>query len=292
MAARPSWRGHLRLALVSCPIRLIPAHTASEKIRFNKLNRDTGNRLRQQMIDPETDEVVTDGDIVMGYQFEKGRYVTVEKEELDELKIDSSENIEIERFVDADEIDSLYWDAPYIVQPDGKTGLDIFATLREAIRRKGVAGIGRVVMSRRERPVLIRARGKGMTITTLHDPDEVRLPESYFEEIKDIDIDKEYLAMAELLIDRKSGPFDPSLFEDRYQTALEKLIEAKIKGQEPVIPAVTEERPSNVVNLFDSLKASLDATEPKAARKPRAPSKTAEKKKGGSTKKPRRRRRA
>lgn len=257
MASRPSWRGQLRLALVSCPIRLTAAISWKDKIRFHKLNRETGNRLRQQMIDEETEEPVTGEDTVMGYEFEKGTYVTVEKDEIDELKIESSETIKIEKVVPTEAVDWLYWDTPYFVEPDGKTGLDIFATIREALGAKGVVGIGRMVLARRERSVLVQPRGKGMMIVMLRDPDEVKKPEEIFDDIKDVKIDKEALSMAEALLKRMEGKFDLSMFEDRYQDALRDLVDSKMKGQKPI---KTEEpdRPSNVVNLFDALKASLD----------------------------------
>lgn len=275
MAARPTWRGHLRLALVACPIRLLPATTGAEKIRFHKLNRETKNRLRMQMIDSETGDVVPSEDTVMGYEFEKGRYVTVEKEEIDRLKIESSEIVNIERVVPAADVDVLYWDTPYIVEPDGKTGLDIFATIREALHEKNVVGIGRAVMSRRERPVMVQPRGKGMMISTLLDPDEVRKPEDFFDEIPDVKVDKQNLQMAELLIEKMEGPFDLSMFQDRYQAALQELVEAKMKGQKPVV-AEEPERPTNVVNLFDALKASLEGAGARQTAK-RAPSKAGRK---------------
>lgn len=276
MAARPTWRGHLRLALVACPIRLTPAITGADKIRFHKLNRETSNRLRMQMIDSETGDVVPNDETVMGYEFEKGRYVTVDKNEIDSLKIESSEIISIERVVPADKVDPLYWDSPYIVEPDGKTGLDIFATIREALKVKEVVGIGRAVMSRRERPVLVQARGKGMMITTLRDPEEVRKPEEFFDDIPEVKVDKQNLQMAEMLIEKMEGPFDLSMFEDRYQSALENLVQAKMKGQKPVV-AEEPERPTNVVNLFDALKASLEGAGPAKGGKARTPTKAGRK---------------
>src|SRR5262245_33861949 len=170
--ARPFWRGQLRLALVTCPINLTPATTERDKIRFHKLNRDTGNRLRMQMIDSETQDVVDREQTVMGYEFEKGKYVTVESDEIEKLKIESSDVIDIERVVPADEIDWLFWEKPYILEPDArgkgaKSTIDIFATIREALKAKEVVGLGHAVIGRRERPVMIQARGKGMMLTTL-----------------------------------------------------------------------------------------------------------------------------
>jgi Ku protein len=258
MATRPIWRGHLRLALVSCPVRLTPATSSSSNIRFHKLNRKTGNRLKQQMVDAETGKAVERDETIMGYEFEKGKYVKVEPEEIDALKIESSEIITIERIVKMEEVDVLFEESPYIMEPDDKSGLDIYATIREAMKAKDVVGIGRLVLSRREHPVMIQPRGKGIMLTTLHDPSEVRLPEEIFDDIKDVKVDKQNLSMAETLIERMEGEFDLTMFEDRYQAALKDLVEAKMKGKK-VTAAPDIEKPSNVVNLFEALKASVAA---------------------------------
>jgi Ku protein len=259
--ARPFWRGQLRLALVTCPISLTPATTERDKIRFHKLNRETGNRLRMQMIDSETQDVVDRGETVMGYEFEKGKYVTVETEELDKLKIESSDVIDIERVVPVDEVDWLFWEKPYLVEPDArgkgaKSTVDIFATIREALARKGVVGLGHAVIGRRERPVMIQPRGKGIMLTTLRDPDEIRKPEEAFDDIDDVRVNKENLHMAETLIERLTGKFDLDMFEDRYQEALHKLVTAKQKGKK-IVYAEEPERESNVVDITAALKASL-----------------------------------
>lgn len=259
--ARPFWQGQLRLALVTCPIHLTPATTERDKIRFHKLNRETGNRLRMQMIDSETQEVVDRDETVMGYEFEKGKYVTVEPEELDKLKIESSDVIDIERVVPVEEIDWLFWEKPYLIEPDArgkgaKSTVDIFATIRDALKHKKVAGLGHAVIGRRERPVMIQARGKGMMLTTLRDPDEIRKPEQAFEEIDDGKVDKENLQMAEALIERLTGKFDLDMFEDRYQEALHRLITAKQKGKK-IVYAEEPERESNVVDITEALRASL-----------------------------------
>ena len=278
MALRPTWRGHLRLALVSCPVRLTPATTSSSNIRFHKLNKKTGNRLRQQMIDAETGKVVERDETIMGYEFEKGRYVKVEPEEIEALKIESSEIITIERVVPAGDVDPLFLENPYIVEPDDKSGLDIFATIREALKAKEVVGIGRLVLARREHPVMVQPRGKGFMLVTLHDPDEVRLPEEIFDDIKDVKVDKQNLALAETLVERMEGEFDLKMFEDRYQAALRDMVEAKMKGKKITAPTEVE-RPSNVVNLFEALKASVAAEKGggKAAAKKAAPKAAAKK---------------
>jgi DNA end-binding protein Ku len=278
MALRPTWRGHLRLALVSCPVRLTPATTSSSNIRFHKLNKKTGNRLRQQMIDAETGKVVERDETIMGYEFEKGKYVKVEPEEIEALKIESSEIITIERVVPAADVDPLFLENPYIVEPDDKSGLDIFATIREALKVKEVVGIGRLVLARREHPVMVAPRGKGFMLVTLHDPDEVRLPEEIFDDIKDVKVDKQNLALAETLVERMEGAFDLKMFEDRYQAALKDMVEAKMKGKKITAPTEVE-RPSNVVNLFEALKASVAAEKGggKAAAKKAAPKAAAKK---------------
>lgn len=278
MALRPTWRGHLRLALVSCPVRLTPATTSSSNIRFHKLNKKTGNRLRQQMIDAETGKVVERDETIMGYEFEKGKYVKVEPEEIEALKIESSEIITIERVVPATDVDPLFLENPYIVEPDDKSGLDIFATIREALKSKEVVGIGRLVLARREHPVMVQPRGKGFMLITLHDPDEVRLPEEIFDDIKDVKVDKQNLSLAETLVERMEGAFDLKMFEDRYQTALRDMVEAKMKGKKITAPTEVE-RPSNVVNLFEALKASVAAEKGggKATAKKAAPKAAAKK---------------
>ncbi len=232
MALRPTWRGHLRLALVSCPVRLTPATTSSSNIRFHKLNKKTGNRLRQQMIDAETGKVVERDETIMGYEFEKGRYVKVEPEEIDALKIESSEIITIERVVALSDVDPLFMENPYIVEPDDKSGLDIFATIREALQAKEVVGIGRIVLARREHPVMVQPRGKGFMLTTLHDPDEVRLPEEIFGDIKDVKVDKQNLQLAETLIERMEGRVRPEAVRGPLPGGAEGHGRSQDEGQE------------------------------------------------------------
>jgi DNA end-binding protein Ku len=201
---------------------------------------------------------------VMGYEFEKGKYVTVENEELDKLKIESSDVIDIERVVPANEVDWLYWEKPYLLEPDARgkgarSTVDIFATIREALKAKEVVGLGHAVIGRRERPVMIQPRGKGMMLLTLRDPDEIRKPEEAFDNISDVKIDKDNLHMAETLIERISGKFDHDMFEDRYQEALHKLVTAKNKGKK-IVFAEEPERDNNVVDITEALKASLRGT--------------------------------
>ena len=206
MSVRPSWRGHLRLSLVSCPVKLFTGTVSGEHVTFNTLSRETHNRLRQQMFDPETGEVVGREDQVKGYEIEKGRYVLVEDEEVEALRLPSTQTLDIERFVDADEIDPLYWDQPYYMIPDGKFAYEAFAVIREAIEREDVVGIGRVVLSNRERPVAIQARGRGLLVTRLRSAEDVRRPEEVFEDVPDIPINDEMVFIAKQILERKRGP--------------------------------------------------------------------------------------
>lgn len=270
MSARPSWSGHLRLSLVSCPVKLFPGTSSSDRVAFHTLSRKTHNRLRQQMFDPETGEVVDRPGQISGYEFEKGRYVLFEKDEIEALRIESTQTIDIERFVARSDIDELYWDTPYFMAPDGPLAQEAFAVIREAIRHKDVVGIGRVVLSSRERPVALQPRGKGMLVTRLRSAEEVRKPNEIFADIPDVDINEEMVSIAEQIIDRKFGPFDPAMFADRYQAALHDLVQAKLHGDKPVQPNVTE--PGKVVNLFEALKKSLDETGGGSGRKAKAPS--------------------
>lgn len=253
MAPRAYWKGYLKLALVSCPVKLFTATTSTNKIAFNQLHKDTHNRVNMKYHDPELGEVDR-ADLVKGYQFEKDKYVIIEKDELDAIQIESNKTIDIEGFVDADEIDPLYFDSPYFMGPDGPVAEETYAVIREALDRTGKVGIARVVLSGRERVIAITPKDDGMVITTLRSKNEVRDASHYFEEL-DVKIDDELLQMAEMIIKQKTMEFDPDQFEDRYETALMELVKSKIAGKEPVISKAPEQ--GKVVNLMDALKASI-----------------------------------
>ena len=270
---RSSWKGYLKLSLVSCAVELYSATSASERVAFNTLNRKTGNRLKQQMIDSVTEETVDPSDRVKGYQFSKGQYVIVEESDLEALKIDSTKLIEIESFVPHAEVDETYLDSPYYLAPDDQVAQEAFAVIREAMAAKKVVGVGRVVLNRRERILMLHPRGKGILATTLNYPYEVRQDAEYFADIADIKVPEEMMSIAEVIIDRKSGHFKPEAFTDRYEEAVVSMLKAKQAGQ---VFTVTEAAgPSTVVNIMDALKRSLEAEGGSAAdvRRPRAPSK-------------------
>ncbi len=268
MAPRASWKGHLKLSLVSCPVRLYTATSKSDQISFHLLHKDTKNRIQMKPHDPELG-VIERADLVKGYEFEKDQYVVVEKEELEEIQIASSKTIEIESFVDASEIDPRYLDTPYYVAPDGPVAEETFRVLHHAMATRNKAALARVVLSSRERLLVVTVLDKGLAATTLRTAREVRDHGAYFDDIGDAPIDEEMLGLAEMIIDQHSGSFDASTFEDRYQLALLDLVKAKIKGSKPVI-AKSPER-GKVINLMDALKKSLEEGERK---KPPAKSKS------------------
>jgi len=258
---RASWTGFLRLSLVSCPVYLSPATSEAKRIRLNQLNAATGNRLKQQLIDSETGEVVERDQIVKGYEYDRGRYVTLSDDELKELQIESSKIIDLDQFVDRDDVDPVYLDAPYYIYADGELADEAFRVIGEAMAKKHKVGLGRIVLSSRERLVLVEPRDGGLLMSTLHSADEVRAAE--FSSKHAGKIDPDMVAIAETIIERKSAAFDPANFRDRYQDALNALVESKTKGMAKAPRAVEE--PPKVVNLMDALKRS-QAQEGSAAR--------------------------
>jgi DNA end-binding protein Ku len=256
MAPRPNWKGYLKLALVSCPVALYPAASSSERISFHMMNRSTGNRLKQQYIDAETGDLVESADRVKGYEVARNDYVLLEPEELKDVQIESTHTIEIEHFVPRSEIDPVYYDSAYYIVPDDEVGAEAFAVIREAMRKRDMVGLARVVLYGRERIIMLEPRGKGLAGTTLRYNYEVRDDKTYFDEITNKAVAKDMLDLASHIIDTKVGHFDPSEFKDRYQDAVVDLIRAKRAGKPLPTPAAP--KPSNVVNLMDALKRSLD----------------------------------
>jgi DNA end-binding protein Ku len=265
MAVRANWKGYLKLSLVSCAVALYPATSTSSRVRFNMLNRATGNRVKQQYIDPVTQETVEADERVKGYEVAKNAYVVVEDEELDAIRIESTHTIDIESFVPVEQVDKRYLEAPYYITPDDKVAQEAFAVIRDAMREKGRAGVARVVIGRRERMVLLEPLGKGIMATALRYPYEVRGEESYFEDIPDLNLPKEMRELAGHIIETKSADFDPSQFDDRYENAVVELLKSKEAGRPAALPDAP--RPSNVVNLMDALRKSIADEEPPARRK-------------------------
>lgn len=258
MAPRANWKGYLKLSLVSCPIALFPVASTTERISFHLINRATGNRLRQQYVDPVTGDIVERDERVRGYQIGKGEYITLEESEIAERALESTHTIDVESFVPRKDIDEVYLDSAYYMAPDNKVADEPFIVIREAMRERGMVGLARVVLYGRERILMIEPRDKGLLGTTLHYQYEIRDEKAYFDSVPDLKIPAEMLKLAEHIIDTKCGTFDPSQFKDRYQDALVELIRAKRAGQP--LPAVQEPKPpSNVINLMDALRRSVES---------------------------------
>jgi DNA end-binding protein Ku len=251
---RASWSGFLRLSLVTCPVYLTPATTEAKRIRLNQLNSKTGNRVSQRLFDSKTGEEVGRDQIAKGYEFDRDRYVTIDDDELRELQVESSKIIDLDRFVSRDEVDPLYLDAPYYVYPEGELAAETFRVIGEAMTHTNKVGLGRITMSGRERPVLVEPRGEGLLMSQLRSSDEVRPAE--FAHKPEGQIDPDLVALAETIIERKSGKFEPAAFHDRYQEALRVLVESKLKGEATAALRSIED-PPKVINLMDALKRSL-----------------------------------
>lgn len=256
MPPRPYWKGHIRLSLVTFPVALYPAINSQSKLAFHQIEKTTGQRVREKKVVPGKDEVAAE-DIVKGYEYEKGRYVVLDEEDFDKVRLETKKTVDLERFFPVAELDPLYIDKPYYVVPDGVLAEEAFTVVREALEHGQRAALGRVVLSGRERPVAIVPRDKGMVLYTLHTADAIRRASMYFADIKPAEINEDEVAVAETLVSRRAGHFDPAAFIDRYQEGLRRIIEAKIAGEAP--PVIEEAGPGNVVNLMDALKRSLEA---------------------------------
>jgi DNA end-binding protein Ku len=257
MAARPSWKGHLKLSLVTCPVALYNAITPAGDVHFHLINPDTKHRVKSVVIDATTDEILERKDLLKGYEFAKGKYVTLTKEEIDAVRLESTKTIDIDKFVPAEDIDRLYWDNPYFLVPDGKLAAEPYAVIRAAMEKTGQVALGRLVMSQRERLVALEPRGKGIVVTTLRSHDEVRDLKDFFSDIPAVRMDKEMIHVATKIMSQKEAKFDPKTFEDRYEDALRDLIKRKRKGQNVVEADEPEDEESNVVDLMEALQASL-----------------------------------
>ena len=264
MAGRASWKGYLKLSLVSCPVKLYPATSSTAgKISFNMLHKDTLNRVQQKYHDPELGEIDR-ADLVKGYQFEKDRYVVVTAEELEEIEIESSKTVDIDGFVDASAIDPIYIDSIYYLAPDGPIAEETFGVILEAMTRAGKVAVARIVLSGRERLVAIQPITDGFRLMTLRSAKEIRDASGALDKLG-AKISDDMLQMAQMIIAQKETTFAPEAFEDRYEEALLALVKSKISGGQPVIAKAPER--GNVVNLMDALRRSIQEE-----RRPPAPS--------------------
>jgi DNA end-binding protein Ku len=264
LSARPIWQGSLRLSLVSCPVALYGATSRSADVSFHLLNPETNNRIRMIPTDPDTGPVDR-ADLVKGYEISKNHYVVLSNDELQAVRLETTKTIDIQRFVDEKEIDRLYWNDPYYLLPDEKSGAEAYAVIRDALAQTGRIALGRVVMHTRERLVALEPRDKGIIVYTLRMGDEVIQPKDAFEDIPSTKSDKQMIDIARKIIEQQAGAFEPEKFEDRYEKALRELIRRKEKGEKLVTAEPVEE--DNVIDLMAALKKSLKAKSPRAAKR-------------------------
>jgi len=275
MATRPTWQGYLRLSLVSCPVALYTATQRTSDVSFNMLHKQTNNRIKMIPTDPETGPVDR-ADIVKGYEVEKGHYVVVTDEEIKNVRLETTRTLDIERFVDEDDIDRLYWNDPYFLTPDGDMAVEAFTVIREAMAKAGKVALGRLVMHQRERLMALEVRDKGILAYSLRSNREVKDAEDVFSRIPAHKPPAAMVEIAEKIISQQAGAFDPSKFNDRYEDALRALIKEKEKGHG--VKKVEEPKEAEVIDLMEALKRSLGGDRRKAPARKAAPAKASAKK--------------
>jgi DNA end-binding protein Ku len=271
MPARPIWRGHLRLALVSCPVALWNAKHDRAAIRFNMINPKTGNRIKMTTVDSDTEEEVQRRDLVKGYEFRKGQYLLLEDTDFESVKVESSSVMSIDKFVEVNSIDPIYYASSYYLAPDGDAGRDVYAVLLQSIAETGRIALARVVIGQRERTIALRAMPGGLVAHTLDEQRDINDARTTFGDIADIKTDPEMVQLAKQLIDRQTTTYDPADLEDHYETRLRAMIEAKLKGEGIDVSEPDEPDRSNVIDLMAALKKSLGETaeeKPAAAKRP------------------------
>jgi DNA end-binding protein Ku len=271
MPARPIWRGHLRLALVSCPVALWNAKHDRAAVRFNMINPKTGHRIKTMTVDSDTEEEVQRRDLVKGYEFRKGQYLLLEDSDFESVKVESSSVMSIDKFVEVNSIDPIYYASSYYLAPDGDAGRDVYAVLLQSIAETGRIALARVVIGQRERTIALRAMPGGLVAHTLDEQRDINDARTTFGDIADIETDPEMVQLAKQLIDRQTTNYDPSDLEDHYETRLRAMIEAKLKGEGIDVSEPDEPDRSNVIDLMAALKKSLGDTadeKPPAAKKP------------------------
>ena len=282
MVARPTWQGHLKLSLVTCPVALYTATTSTNDVRFHLINPETNNRIRMVPTDPDTGPVER-SDLVRGYEVSKDEYVLFEDADFDQVRLESTKTISIDKFVDEKDIDRLFWDTPHYVVPEKGAGVEAFAVIRDAMKKQGKVALGCLVLRGKERQLALEVRDKGLIAYTLRAHDEVRDATDYFDDIPTVKADKDMVEIAARIIAQKDADFDPADFKDRYDEALREMIKAKTKGGKGLV-AAPEPEDTNVIDLIAALKKSLQgsatggkktATKKATARKPAARKKTA-----------------
>jgi DNA end-binding protein Ku len=278
--ARPYWKGYLKLSLVSCPIALYAATSSTERVAFRQISKKTGNRLRQQLIDDVTREPIEPDEKGRGFEVGKNQYLLIENDELEAVTIESNHTIEIDSFVPREQMDERYLDSPYYLVPNEPVGQEAFAVIRDAMRGKDMVALGRIVLAKRERVVMLQPWDKGLVGTTLRYPYEVRDTKDYFDDIPDMKLPKDMLQLAEHILETKAGDFEPEKFEDRYENAVVEMIQRKRAGMPVPTERIAAPAP-NVVSLMDALKRSLATEAANAAEQPRDKAKKPKKRAAG-----------
>lgn len=276
MPARAYWTGRIRLSLVSIPVQLYAATKSGSRISFNQIHEPSGKRIRYEKVVPGIGPVDPD-EIVKGYEVEKGKYVLLTDEEIDEVKLEAKRTIDLVQFVGEHEIDPVYFERSFYVAPeDDEDGQEAYVVLRDALKKEKKVGLGQIVVRGQGAIVAVRPMGKGLALQMLHYTDEMQKPEKFFEDVPSIKPDSELISLASELIEKKTKKFDPATFHDKYTDALKELIEAK---QEKRAPRQIEEAelPSNVINLMDALKRSVGRKGEEKSEKPAKRSKRAAK---------------
>ena len=256
MAPRPQWKGYLKLSLVSCAVNMYPALTSSYRTRFHTLNRATGHRVKRQYIDAETGDVVEPDEQVKGYEIAKDEHILVEDEELEKIPLEATHTIDIDTFAEAKEVDVRYRDTPYYLVPDGRVAQEAFAVIRDSLKEQKLVALSRAVLARRERIILLEPFEKGILASTLHFQDELRDADAAFEGIEDVKLNGEMMELAAHIMKQKRKPFDVAAYKDRYEETLAALLSGKTKSLPVMRP--DEPKPTNVVNLLDVLRKSLE----------------------------------
>ena len=263
MAPRPYWKGYLKLSLVTCAVSLTPATSERDKIRFHTINAATGHRVRSRYVDAETGKPVADEAEVKGYETEEGRHIVIEDEELEAVGLESTRTIDIDRFVPQDSIEWIWRDSPYYLMPDDEVAQEAFAVIRAAMAATNTVGISRLVLSRRERAVMLEPRGRGIVLWTLRYGDEVREPGEIFSAVEEKKPDSKLVSLVQNLIGEMTMPWDESMVRDPVQEKLKDIIAAKqrkiAKPKGKKQPVEEPETPANVVNIMDALRKSISA---------------------------------
>lgn len=262
MAVRPYWKGYLKLSLVTCPVQMMPATSESEKVRFHTLNRQTQNRVVSHYVDSVTGKEVREEDEVKGYQRGENEYVILEDEELENVALESTKTIDISTFTPRDSVEWIWLDAPYYLSPNDPVGQEAFSVIRDAMEAQKMVGIARLVISRRERAVMLEPRGKGIVLWTLRYGDEVRDEDSYFEGIGEEKADSEMMPLIQQLIKKHTKDWSPKMVADPVQERLLEIIATKkkaLKPQKAQGKTAPSSSPSNVVSIMDALRKSVAA---------------------------------